>query len=264
MNGQFAIGGLTPARYFFTIAVVLGLLFAMISDEPERPVALVFFQWQLQTLVPMALLIGSHIGLLRLRAFGGLNPWFGLLLSGVVGASLFAPVALAIDLWLEAPSPDRDLFAELVDEWLSVTPPVTLCWIALNAPWQLGFRLQRADGDVAVDGPVALDAADNAEFMQLVADERRGRLLYLKSELHYLQVVTDRGSSLILYNLADAIEQLPARAGIQVHRSYWVARDAIEKLERRGRQGELLLRDGHRVPVSRQRLAAVSAMFESS
>ena len=123
MNGQFAIGGLTPARYFFTIAVILGLLFAMISNEPQLPAALVFVQWQLQTLVPMALLIGSHIGLLRLRAFSGLNPWFGLLLSGVVGASLFAPVALAIDLWLEAPAEGTGLLAGLVDEWLSVTPP---------------------------------------------------------------------------------------------------------------------------------------------
>ena len=264
MNGQFAIGGLTPARYFFTIAVVLGLLFAMISNEPEIPAALVFVQWQLQTLVPMALLVGSHIGLLRLRAFSGLNPWFALLLSGVVGASLFAPVALAIDLWLEAPPVTEDPWAELADEWRSVTPPVTLCWIALNAPWQLGYRLQRAEAAADGKGFASGDTVEAADFMRLVADEQRGRLLYLKSELHYLQVVTDRGSSLILYNLADAVDQLPASAGLQVHRSYWVARDAIEKFEKRGRQGELLLRGGHRVPVSRQRVAEVGASLETS
>lgn len=261
MNGHFAIGGLTPTRYFFSIAIVLGLLFAMISNEPQLSAALVFVQWQLQTVVPMALLIGSHILLLQLSPFGSINPWIALLFSGVIGASLFAPIALAIDLWLEGPAPATTLATELVDEWLSVAPPVTLCWIALNAPWQLGYRLRRAEIDT--DSTPA-DVTGSAEFMQLVADERRGDLLYLKSELHYLQVVTDRGSSLILYNLADAVDQLPANAGIQVHRSYWVARDAIEKFEKRGRQGLVLLRGGHRVPVSRQRLAEVGARLEAS
>ena len=82
--------------------------------------------------------------------------------------------------------------------------------------------------------------------------------MLLKSELHYLQVVTDQGSSLILYNLGDAIDQLPRPIGVTVHRSYWVAMDAIEKLEKRGRQGELSLRNGQRVPVSRNRMAEVS------
>ena len=79
----------------------------------------------------------------------------------------------------------------------------------------------------------------------------------LKSELHYLQVVTDSGSALILYNLSDAVAQMPPALGMTVHRSYWVAFDAIEAFNRRGRQGELRLVNGERVPVSRNRLAEV-------
>ena len=94
--------------------------------------------------------------------------------------------------------------------------------------------------------------------MSLLSPEKQGKLLLLKSELHYLKVVTDQGSGLILYNLADAVAQLPERSGLLVHRSYWVAFDAVDELIRRGRQGELRLKNGQMVPVSRSKLNEVS------
>ena len=48
-----------------------------------------------------------------------------------------------------------------------------------------------------------------------------------------------------------------------VHRSYWVAFDAIEEFRRQGRQGELVLKNGERVPVSRARLASVAEALEA-
>ena len=261
MNGQIEIGGVTPTRYFFSIAVVLGLLFAMTSGDQGHPAWLVGLQWQLQTLVPMALLIGAHMLLLRSARFAAMNRWFTLALSGVVGGSLFAPVALAIDIWLDPSIGPQHFGAELPAEWLAVVPPVTLCWLALNAPWQLGYRLQKpgaAEASVAETVAVKMP-----EFIDLLPPERRGRVLMLKSELHYLQVVTEHGSGLILYNLGDAVEQLETVPGMLVHRSYWVAFDAIEQLVRKGRQGELRLRDGNRVPVSRNRLAELSRRIEA-
>ncbi len=254
MNGQFDIGGISPAKYFFSIAVVLGLLFALISTDQDRHIALIFLQWQLQAVVPMALMIGAHRLLLSSRLFAGLNPWLGLAISGALGATLFSPVALGIDVWLDGDLPGS-LAAELLDEWLSVMPPVTICWLALNAPWQLGYRLEKAQSssssnNATADSPVA-------EFLAQLPPDKQGRILLLKSELHYLQVVTENGSTLILYNLSDAVAQLPPSLGMMVHRSYWVAFDAIEEFTRRGRQGELRLVNGERVPVSRNRLAEV-------
>ncbi len=261
MNGHFDIGGVTPTKYFFSIAVVLGLLFAMTSADQQHPVALLFVQWQLQTVLPMALLVAAHILLLYSHWFTRLNPWFALGVSGAVGASLFAPLALLIDLWLAAELP-ASLAAELLDEWLSVMPPVTLCWVALNAPWLLGYRLEKSkefDSEpIRQNDESTAEAESKPAFMSLVPPDKQGRLLLLKSELHYLQVLTDQGSSLILYNLGDAVDQLPQTSGMSVHRSYWVALGAIEKLEKRGRQGEISLRNGQRVPVSRNRLAEVS------
>ncbi len=265
MNGHFDFGAVTPAKYFFSIAVVLGLLFAMISPDQQKPAAVVFLQWQLQTLLPMGLLVGSHLLLSNLGRFAGLNPWLALSISGIVGASLFAPLALLIDILIEGP-PSNGFAAELFAEWQGVAPPVTTCWVALNAPWIFGFRLEKGERGESGERPGAAGSTETvpgedsgqAGFMAQLPPDRRGRLLRLKSELHYLQVVTDRGSGLILYNLADAVAELPPESGIGVHRSHWVSIDAIEALERRGRQGELRLRDGSLVPVSRSRLAEVS------
>ena len=270
MNGHFDFGAVTPAKYFFSIAAVLGLLFAMISPEPQKPAAIVFVQWQLQTLLPMALLIGSHLLLSRSRYFARLNAWLALSISGIVGASLFVPLALLIDIRFEG-APSNGLAAALFGEWLGVVPPVATCWLALNAPWMLGFRLEKGDRGELGEAPAAANgtaavaseaARGQAEFTELLPPDRRGRPLHLKSELHYLQVVTDKGSGLILYNLADAVAQLPPESGISVHRSHWVALDAVESLRRRGRQGELRLRDGSLVPVSRSRFAEVSRRLE--
>lgn len=74
----------------------------------------------------------------------------------------------------------------------------------------------------------------------------------LKSEDHYLRVYTERGDALILYKLGVAIEELQALGydGHQVHRSYWVRRDAIETTRIDGRNVTLRLKGGLFVPVS--------------
>ena len=264
MNGPFTIGDLTATRYFFSIAVLLGLLFALIATEDGEPAGLVFLRWQLQAIIPMALMVGTHRLLSAHAYFVNLNPWVALSLSGFIGASLFAPVALLIDLWLE-PEVPPDLSAEFFDEWLSVVPPVVLCWLGINAPWVLGFRLEKPTADKKPapqpDSSAKVETTtpiEPAGFTLLLPPDKRGKLILLKAELHYLQVVTDAGSTLILYNLSDAVRQLPPHKGMMVHRSYWVAVDAVAKLVRRGRQGELHLHDGRTVPVSRSRLQEVS------
>lgn len=260
MNGHFDIGGITPSRYFFAIAAILGVLFATTSGESERGFSVVLLQWQLQTLVPMALLIGSHLLLLRWINPARINPWAGLALSGLIGATLFTPFALAIESWLDPTIAIEDPLNELIDEWGGVAPPVIVAWMALNAPWLLGYRLEKSAAPGA--GPAASETLP--EFIELLPQEKRGKPLMLKSELHYLNVVTDCGSGLILYNLGDAIDALPANTGLQVHRSYWVALAAIESLNRQGRQGELRLVNGDVVPVSRQRLGAVTEALKQT
>ena len=46
--------------------------------------------------------------------------------------------------------------------------------------------------------------------------------------------------------------------GAQVHRSWWVARDAVEGVEREGRSVRLVLPRGIAAPVARSRMAELT------
>ena len=75
----------------------------------------------------------------------------------------------------------------------------------------------------------------------------------MKADLHYLEVITSNHRELVLYNLRDAITELPEELGLQCHRSYWVAHNAIETYKKKGREGVLLLKNNMHLPVSRSR-----------
>ncbi len=83
---------------------------------------------------------------------------------------------------------------------------------------------------------------------------RNQPILAIESQGHALRVHTDIGAPLIWTGLQSAISELSPLEGWRVHRSWWVARDAITRVERVGRGAVLSLSNGIRVPVSRSRL----------
>jgi DNA-binding LytR/AlgR family response regulator len=86
---------------------------------------------------------------------------------------------------------------------------------------------------------------------------QRGKLLALIVEDHYVDIVTDRGKALVLMRLADAMREAGTVAGLQIHRSHWVALDAVVKAHRSDGKLILELSNGLRLPVSRGYLPAV-------
>lgn len=75
-------------------------------------------------------------------------------------------------------------------------------------------------------------------------------VIALKAEQHYLKVITRDKSYITLYRFGDAVNALPESIGIQVHRSWWIRRDALVCLHQRGRKMLAELEGGGRVPVS--------------
>jgi hypothetical protein len=76
-------------------------------------------------------------------------------------------------------------------------------------------------------------------------------LYAVQSEDHYLRVHTDRGEAMILHRLSDAIAELSAIEGRQVHRSWWVAKAAIQSVRKADSKIEFILTNDLTVPVSR-------------
>ena len=91
-----------------------------------------------------------------------------------------------------------------------------------------------------------------AVFRRRLSAKRRGaRLIAIEAHDHYLKVHTDAGAELITLRFSDAINDLVQAHGWRVHRSWWVAADAIEEVRWRRGGGEIRLLDGLRAPVSR-------------
>ena len=96
-----------------------------------------------------------------------------------------------------------------------------------------------------------LPEAEAAFRRRLSARRRCARLLAVEAHDHYLKVHTDAGEELITLRFADALAELDRAHGWRVHRSWWVAAEAIEGVRWRRGAGEVRLAGGLEAPVSR-------------
>ena len=96
-----------------------------------------------------------------------------------------------------------------------------------------------------------LPDAEAAFRRRLSAKRRHARLIAVEAHDHYLKVHTDAGAELITLRFSDAMADLTQAHGWQVHRSWWVAADAVEAVRWRRGGGELRLIGDLRAPVSR-------------
>jgi hypothetical protein len=63
---------------------------------------------------------------------------------------------------------------------------------------------------------------------------KRGSLVSLSMQDHYVEVVTTKGAALVLLRLGDAIREVGDTEGLQVHRSHWVATRHVKAARRAG------------------------------
>jgi hypothetical protein len=96
-----------------------------------------------------------------------------------------------------------------------------------------------------------LPEAEAAFRRRLSAKRRAARLIAIEAHDHYLKVHTDAGAELVTLRFGDALDELAGAHGWRVHRSWWVAADAVEDVRWRRGAGELRLVGGLTAPVSR-------------
>lgn len=77
---------------------------------------------------------------------------------------------------------------------------------------------------------------------------------------HYLEITSTNGHHFVRGRMKDVEAMLDKAAGLRVHRSWWVNRDAIRSIETKGRDKVVCLQDGRRVPIARSRIAALREM----
>tara|TARA_Y100000034_G_scaffold6989_1_gene7719 strand:+ start:1191 stop:2099 length:909 start_codon:yes stop_codon:yes gene_type:complete len=294
MNGQFPIGSISPWRYFACIGFFLACLLSISDDDNALPHWLNFVVWQVQVFSGLAFFIVTHT--LMKGVLARQNDIVKLATSSVIAVTIYVPFSLLRDVYIEHETA-YTLYA-LFEEWQNMAPAALISWVAINLPWLSGFQIKRTDNTTSsskestqtIDNianknetvkPVtvnpettepAVEPQDNSttqpehDFLKIAKIDNIDSLICLKAELHYLKVVTEQEQHLILYNLKDAIEALsniaPALGEGQTHRSYWVNPTHAEKLLRKNREGELVLSNQDKVPVSRVNMKKVKGWFE--
>ncbi len=125
-------------------------------------------------------------------------------------------------------------------------PPATS---AAAAPHPLPPRSAAAEPDAAV--------VLRSPLVALLPAKVGTEILALQAEDHYVRVYTAVGSALVRYRFGDAIRDLEPLGGLQVHRSFWVRKSAVERLDTGTNPWLLTLRGGQQVPVSQAFRTAV-------
>lgn len=190
-------------------------------------------------------------------------------------------IAAVIEPFVAARLPGRPRLFALV-QLIVMTPPISL-WVSLLPVVLFGSRLSAGhvvwmmpsvltiNVAVVVLAWLTRKAMDGRETrlappegvappalrIKLPPRLARARLVAVEAEDHYLRIRTEAGSTLVLMRLSDALTSLEAADGFRVHRSWWVARTAVEAARWKGGRGELTLSDGSAAPVSRTYAAAL-------
>jgi DNA-binding LytR/AlgR family response regulator len=121
-------------------------------------------------------------------------------------------------------------------------------FIVTAAMTGLNFLVQRQPVETHAS-PVGAPAP---RFIDRLPAKLRGAELYaVEAEDHYLRLHTARGQDLILMRLSDAVAELEGIEGAQTHRSWWVAKSAVEGARRGDGRATLQLKGGVEAPVSR-------------
>ncbi len=121
-----------------------------------------------------------------------------------------------------------------------------IVWVALHG------RLGRVDEPFSL----VISEGDREEtpppILERLPTRLRGTLLHLQVQDHYVEIHTDQGSHLVLMRFGDALKELGGTAGMQVHRSHWIARDALTRITRNDNRTIAHLSNGASIPVSRR------------
>ena len=143
------------------------------------------------------------------------------------------------------------------------THPAAVPPIAAPPPGSVPIAQAASTAPAIMENVESSDLAGLPESPRLLARLplrlRHARLLALEAEDHYLRVHTDAGSDLILLRLPDAIAETDDLAGTRVHRSWWVARTAVNSVNRQGGRIGLDIGLAGVVPVSRTHAATLRA-----
>ena len=168
-----------------------------------------------------------------------------------IGVTLVATIPLTVAIWCIGFLPDAPQVPTITQAFEAYFN-VLVIGASVTIVFNLIARAKSAPASSsAASEPVAQTPEPSARFLDRLPASLGTELLALEMEDHYVRAHTPLGSELVLMRMRDAVAELDGIDGAQVHRSWWVARGAVEDVKRDGRNVRLVLDTGLEAPVSR-------------
>lgn len=236
--------GTTTARRWVIDAVMLvamGLLLGFLGpfDSDDAPLAARYAYWTICMLGGGLIAVAVDERLGRRLPF----PWRRVVLTSALATPL---VTLFVVITQHLLFSERRWSIYLPLLWQ--VGPIMLAAMAVRA---LVWRRTPARIETRTIVEPPLPEAEAAFRRRLSAKRRVARLIAIEAHDHYLKVHTDAGPELITLRFSDALDDLAQAHGWRVHRSWWVAADAVEDVRWRRGAGAIRLAGGLTAPVSR-------------
>lgn len=230
----------------FLLAIVAGLLLAYLAPFGTGTATIA----QRYTYWPGVIVLGTVLGILISSAVMALFDREGRrpLLMVLITALVLTPAGSAFVLVAT-----HAVFGMEVMTYGMLLGPVFLLSLAMTGLNYLAERRRQPP-----PAPSPIPAPEPVRFLERLPFRLRDAEIHaVEAEDHYLRVHTARGSDLILLRLSDAIAELEGIEGAQTHRSWWVARGAIQDVRKGDGRATLLLKGGIEAPVSRGYLPSI-------
>lgn len=236
-------------RRGFTVAAIVGFLLAMVGALETGEIAFLprLAYWEI--LMLSGALIGLGVsemvekwGRLRSRQWAEMP-----LIATLIALPLTLMVLGTSSIFFHVGPPTFKAFATM----FAITFTISLVMTALN--YFIHWPGKVIPETAAAPAPLAVAPAPPSKLSaRLPLQYRQLEIVALEAEDHYLRVhFDDGGSTLILMRLSDAIAELPDALGAQTHRSWWVAKKAVDNLSKGDGRATLNLSNGVSAPVSR-------------
>ncbi|MEM9403534.1 MAG: LytTR family DNA-binding domain-containing protein [Pseudomonadota bacterium] len=258
----------------------LSVLFTLLSPESSAPLTFLprLLFWTLHTAIGLGAAVLSARLILALRPHT--RDWLVVLLSGVGGVLLFAPLAVGIETLFSLGELDGDndvmdrlaessLVLAILVEAIEMAPPYLAAWLLINlepvrkvfersgaSPGNTGDTTATTKPDSLSEDVTAAMSPEARAFLERLPPAIGTELVSVSSDLHYLNVTTRLGHAMMLGSLQE-VEEAFSDQGLRVHRSHWVFLDSVVSLSKTGKGWFLHLVGGQRVAVSRRRRSDV-------
>lgn len=266
--------GVAPLRTsLLFVGAIMVMLFTLIKPEASQGLGFIsrFVYWSLHIGIGLlAIIVSSYT--VRFWPTQKLSTLMLVTLTGIGGAIIASPFYYLTGKIYPCPTPNHWLhifghqgwWQGIIAVFIESLPIMLFAWYAVNLPLLLNKPQVHHPQPEPETSDNDLEALKRQRIIQSLYSnlpEALGKdIVAISSDLHYLNVHTTLGKTLILGSLKEYVDAFQ-EVGMLVHRSQWVVKAHIVKVYITGDESYCLMSNGLKAPVSRSKRKIVKNYF---